>query len=826
MNSRGQRISIGLIAAASLLLETSLTRLFAVSQYYHFAFLVVSLALLGYGASGSILVLAKKFPTFNKISIQKHLRYASLGFVVCVGVAYGIVNTIPFDSYAIAWDKSQFFYLGLFYVALSLPFMMSGYAVGIAIDINQENRHKIYGINLVGSGLGALVAPVVLKLAGVPGAVLLSGVLGLLAIISLPYQLPGENLLKGLKRGFVIFLIIMGISVFCIFSARNMDSKAVLGMTLSSYKGLAQAMRRADTESIFSAWNALSKIDVIKSPAIHSLPGLSYVYSDDIPDQLGLSVDAESPQPVTLISPETFTLSHFLPEAVAFKLIPEAKTLIVEPGGGLGVLQALSGGASEVIVIQENPLIEEAIQSTASDFNVFVQPKVRMRFEANRIFMAQNENQYDLIFYPLAETYRPVTSGAFSLTEEFDLTVEGLRAMIENLTGEGIFITTRWIQLPPSDSLRLAATLVKAVEDNGKKYADEGLVMYRGIQTMTILYKPSGWGIAELGMIRAFCDEMRFDLVWLPDIDEAEVNKYNKLQEPAYYQQIKQLIIADNKTEVLDSYPYAITPLTDDGPFFYHFFRWEQTPDVLGSIGHTMLPFGGSGYLVLLFLLFIVGVISSALILLPLLISSIKKEYPGTVREGLDRWKVLGYFSVLGLAFLFIEIPIIQRSILLFGNATYAFTIIICVILVFSGLGSLISQSEIFPPKKMMAALIVMSLVISLSMPQLVELSLKFSTPLRILTIVIFLAPMAVLMGMPFPYGLDLIQRADTTIIPWVWAVNGSVSVVASVLAAILILSFGFTWVQFTGGLLYGIAFCSYLGLERQLSGLHNNDGQ
>jgi len=826
MNNRRQRTSIGLLAAASLLLETSLTRLFAVSQYYHFAFLVVSLALLGYGASGSILVLAKKLPTFHKITIQQHLRYASLGFVICVGVAYAIVNIIPFDSYAITWDKSQFFYLGLYYVALSLPFMMSGYAVGIAIDINQEKKHKIYGTNLVGSGLGALVAPVVLKLAGVPGAVLLSSIFGLFSIISLPYHLPGDNRLKGLKRGIVKLLIFVGISVFFIFSARNMESKSVLGMKLSPYKGLAQVLRRADTESIFSAWNALSKVDVIKSAAIHSLPGLSYVYTDEIPDQLGLSVDAESPQPVTLISPEMFTSSQFLPEAVAFKLLPEAETLIVEPGGGLGVLQALSGGASEVLVIQENPLIEKAIQSTTPDLNVFDQPMVRIRLESNRVFMAQNENQYDLIFYPLTETYRPVTSGAFSLTEEFDLTVEGLRAMIENLTGDGIFVITRWIQLPPSDSLRLAATLLKAVDDIDENYFDESLVMYRGIQTMTILYKPSGWGSTELGMIRAFCDEMKFDLVWLPDIDAAEVNKYNKLQEPVYYQQIKQLINAENKTEVLDSYPYAITPLTDNDPFFYHFFKWEQTPDVLGSIGHTMLPFGGSGYLVLLFLLIIVGVISSALILLPLLVSSVKNEYPETVREGLDRWKVLGYFSVLGLAFMFIEIPVIQRSILLFGNATYAFTIIICEILVFSGIGSLISQRGIFSPKKMMAALIVISLVISISMPELVEFSLKFSTPLRILTIVVFLAPMAVLMGMLFPYGLDLIQRADPTLIPWVWAVNGSVSVVASVLAAILILSFGFTWVQFTGGLLYGTAFCFYIVLERQIRRLQNNDGQ
>ena len=322
---------------------------------------------------------------------------------------------------------------------------------------------------------------------------------------------------------------------------------------------------------------------------------------------------------------------------------------------------------------------------------------------------------------------------------------------------------------------------------------------------MTILLKPSGWDQTEVHGVRSFCDDKKFDLVWFPGIQEGDVNLYNKLQSPLYYEQISDLFTAVDRSHIIDTYSFSIAPATDNHPFFFHFFKWEQTPQVVASFGHIMQPFGGSGFLVLLVLLVIVVIVSAFLIIMPLVITThlgIKR------RENWKklRWRPFGYFSLLGFAFLFVEIPLIQQSILIFGNPTYAFTIIVCVILVFSGIGSSISRWEKIPNQLMIFILASLTILIALIYPNLVRIALGWSIFMRIAITIGVISPLALLMGFPFPIGLVKFGESDSQIIPWIWAVNGSVSVVASVLAAIMILSYGFREVQLLGGLLYGIA--------------------
>ncbi len=174
------------------------------------------------------------------------------------------------------------------------------------------------------------------------------------------------------------------------------------------------------------------------------------------------------------------------------------------------------------------------------------------------------------------------------------------------------------MQIPPSESLKAIAVVVEALEQVGNLAADDGLVIYRGIQTVTVMVSPDGWSSGKLSEIRAFTQDRKYDLVWMPDIHEQEVNQYNRLSEPSFYLAVRELLTTQERENFYANYPYDISPPTDDSPFFFHFFSWKQTPHVLSTLGHTWQPFGGSGYFVLLALLVLTIILSFGLILFPL----------------------------------------------------------------------------------------------------------------------------------------------------------------------------------------------------------------
>lgn len=789
------------LAAATLLLESTLIRLLAVAQYYHFAFLVVSLALLGFGASGTLLSISPRIRTMPLTSL---LRNTGIAYGVSVVIAYGVLNFLPFDSYSIAWERRQILFFLLYYLVLALPFVFSGLGIGAALMASHGRSHLVYAANLVGSSAGALIALVALWLAGVPGAALASALLGILPALGQP---PRKAILIILGSGAIGFGLLAGV---------NLQGRAPLGITISPYKGLAQALRYPGAQRLFGKWNAISRVDVIASAGIRQLPGLSYAYPGMPPEQYGLSLDADAPQPISLVQPEAFQAASFMPEAVAFQLRPSAHVLVLQPAGGLGVLQALAGEAAQVTAVLDNPLVTAAVARTAPAANVYTLPQVQTIHEAPRVFMQRDERKYDLIFVPLTDAYRPVTSGAYSLAESYDLTVEAFTSMAAHLQADGILVMTRWLQTPASEGVRLIGTMIAGLERLGVERPAESVVAYRGIQTVTVLVQPDGWSQDELRRVRKFATAKRYDLVWAPDIGQDEVNRFNQLPEPDLYQAVATLMAGADRTQFFADYFFDVRPPTDNHPFFFHFFTWRQTPEVFATLGKTWQPFGGSGYFVLLAMLTLALVLSGGLILAPLMVARAAARAPGNNSRGQEaraparsssRVRVFAYFALLGLAFLFVEIPLIQRWILLLGHPTYAFTGVVLVLLTFSSIGSTLARASWLPSRTLFALLVLISVLTPWGVAQLTAGTLGMSLPARAILGAVLLAPLAILMGLPFPMGLAWLEREAPLLVPWAWAINGCASVIASVLAAIIALSYGFTTVLLMGAGAYSLAW-------------------
>ncbi len=209
-------------------------------------------------------------------------------------------------------------------------------------------------------------------------------------------------------------------------------------------------------------------------------PGLSYTYSGELPLQAGLSVDGEALQPVSLVTPDQFSLWSSMPEGIAFSLKPDSKSLVLEPGGGLGVLVALAGSADEVTAVIGDPLIPRAIHLAAPAYDIYMNPRVELIHMSPRVYLESSTTGFDLVYLPLIDAYRPVTSGAYSLAETYMLTLEGISAAPDSLLPGGILLTTRWLQTPPSESLRMVATIAAALESGDWIRPGRLLVAYRG----------------------------------------------------------------------------------------------------------------------------------------------------------------------------------------------------------------------------------------------------------------------------------------------------------------------------------------------------------
>lgn len=811
-------LRVSTLSAATLLLEGTLTRLLSVAQFYHFAFLVISLALLGFGASGTILYLTSwnienkiQHPNFVEHKHSVLMSLSALGFAIGVALSYIVINFIPFDSYSIAWDRRQIILFFIYYLSLTLPFLFAGIGIGGSLILAEGSSNFAYAANLLGSGVGAFLAPFALWLAGVPGAVLMAGLLALMSgFPHLGWFKKANSLYYRLSNGILICFLGSGWVTFGYYSLLNLQGRAPLGIDISPYKSLSYVLRLPESRILYARWNAFSRADVVAADGIHQFPGLSYAFQGDTPNQYGISIDGESLQPITLVTPEEFKVASYLPESLAFSLRPQAKILVIEPGGGIGVLQSLSGGAGEVTAVLSNPLVVRAARFTGGEYDVYKHSRVRVVIENPRIFVKRTEEFFDIIFVPLTDAYRPITSGAYSLVESYDLTVEAFIDLLSQLKNDGIFVITRWIQTPPSECIKLTATIVEAMEQLGIPNIQGKLIAYRGIQTMTILVQLDGWSKDELVKLREFATERRFDLVWSPDVKENETNLYNRLPKSYYYLMVRDLFNTLNRGSYYRNYPYAIAPAIDDKPFFFHFFTWKQTPELVATLGKVWQPFGGSGYFILLALLFLVILLSVLLILIPLSLSDHSRIDFRLKEKREFGLRIFAYFGLIGLAFLFVEIPLIQRWILLLGQATYAFTVVISSLLVSSSLGSMMVQQKWLPGKYILGAVVLWVALTPLLTFRIANIGMNLSFELRILIAVIILIPLGFFMGFPFPLGLIQVERKSPEWIPWVWGVNGCASVISSVLAALLTISFGFSTLLLLGGIMYLGAFLMF----------------
>jgi hypothetical protein len=355
------------------------------------------------------------------------------------------------------------------------------------------------------------------------------------------------------------------------------------------------------------------------------------------------------------------------------------------------------------------------------------------------------------------------------------------------------------VQAPPSEEIRLLATAAEALR-NTQRDPTAAVVMLRSYSNALLLVQPDGFSKVEVDQIAAFAETERFDLVAAPGLDPTATNRFNIVPDEMYSTLAAALLSAADPQPIYAAHEFEIAPPTDDHPFFGHYFKWSQASTVLDTLGRTWQPFGGAGYFVLIALLIISTLAALVLITAPMLF---RRRHRSGAPAAL-RWWTLGYFGLVGIAFLFVEIPLLQQYILLVGHPAIAFAVVLSAILLASGIGSAFSRR--IPWRLGALAVTAAAAIYPFVVRSVTPWALPAPLTVRMLIAAALVAPLGFLMGIMFPWGLAYLEARASSLVPWAWAINGTVSVIAAAAAAILALGFGFSFVVRLGALAYGVA--------------------
>lgn len=519
------------------------------------------------------------------------------------------------------------------------------------------------------------------------------------------------------------------------------------------------------------------------------------MYRGEIPDQLGITVDGDQLTAVTRWdgTHSSIDFIEYLPTSLPFHL-NQGSTLILGAGGGMDVLTALYFNATPVTAVESNQLVADMMETTYRDFSGGLYDRANVEISDSRSFVKRSKDEYDTILLTLTDS-TPASTGIYALTENYVYTVEAFQDYYDHLSENGTLSITRYVLPPPRESLRIVSLAVAAMEKNGIEHPEHHIAIMRSWGTITIIIKKSELTPHEIAAIRAFSRERKFDLVYVPGITLDEANVYNKFPEPYYYQNINKLF--SDKDRFYGDYLFKVSPVTDEQPFFFQFFKFEKMGPTYESMGKKWQPFVEGGYMTPI--IFIQAlVLSLVFILLPL--RKIGK-YP-------QKKGILVYFLCLGFGFMFIEITLIQKFILFLGHPVYAVSAVLFSLLLFAGLGSFYSE-RLKSPVKVIPALSLLIILYLMLLPRIFNLFLGHEIMIRYLISLVTIAPLGFLMGMPFPMGVRITKKINPELIPWAWAVNGCASVLGSILVIMIALSWGFSIVLVLASAVYltGLVF-------------------
>ena len=746
---------IALASFSALLLELGLTRLFSVVLFYHFAFLAISVALLGLGAGGVFAYFTRSFLARTETRVLA----ARVCLAIAVATAF-LLYVVLHGRVSFDLTSKNFLRLSKIYLASAVPFFFTGLLFSVVFARETRRIPVLYGADLLGGALACLSVVPLLNWVGGPNAILLAGAAAAIAAI---VWAPGAVARRAGIAVAACFLIVVGIN----YSGRRID---VI---------YAKGMRRNTLHEVqMVKWNAISRVEV-----------------DQLPHGAAVIViDADAATAIAGIDPHVWqgtiwqTSSMGAVAAAVNVLRPHGEYGIIGPGGGIDVLRAVANGSPSVTAIEINPIIaNDIMRGRYADYShrLYFQPEVHMHVSDGRSFIRGTKQTFDAIQMTLVDTWASTAAGAFALTENNLYTVEAFDEYLKHLKPDGMLAITRWEFRQPREALRVVSLGMEALKRIGvTDSAGHFMVLCNGPlnedgRPVAVLVKKTPFTPDEENAIRRHIEQYpEITSLYLPS--NPGDNAFSAM------------IASKDPAKFAESYEANVAPVGDDAPFFFFTLKTGQVLQKL-SAPHGIDWKNNLGVLVLGMVLLISIVAVLAFLILPLAILGGRASRP----------LPLLYFIAVGLGYILVEIAFIQRFVLFLGHPTYALTVVVFLLLLSSGAGSLASRRWLDEPMRVRIPLVIITLALLAYvgvLPPLLRSLVGLDFAWKLLISGVMLAPLGFAMGMPFPAGLRMLAPAAATecteedpgnAIEWAWAMNASSSVMGSVLAMVIAIHFG-----------------------------------
>lgn len=755
--------AVALTTGATLILELSLTRIFSVVFYYHFAFLAISIALFGLGCGGvlSYYIAARGEKLFHRLGVLSALNSGA------------VVLSLALILH-LAGQPSSFLTLATVYFAAALPFTLSGMIVSLAISETIHRIDRVYFFDLVGAAGGCLLVIPLLNIVGGPGVLLAAAVL-FAASAAVWFGLARAT--TGRALGVALALLLVALIIV---------NKRKPVLDISAAKGVKLM------DEVFVQWNSFSRISVRQDPKDK---GLLVV------------IDADA----TTGIPQ-FDLDHLTGENRAelsahgpgfpYQLRPGAKTLIIGAGGGWDVARAIASGSKDVTGVEINPIIAETIMRgrfEKQSHGLYNRPEAHIVVEDGRSFVRRSREKYQLLQATLVDTWASTAAGAFALSENNLYTTEAFEDYLSHLTDDGVLAFTRWGFDPPRESLRLLSLARAAMHKLGEHdFARHVIVVREDVQklnawgaTDTVLISRKPFRVEDLERAALAAAKGGFEILYLPG------------QSPD--NQFSSFLTAKDERAWFEAYPYDVTPVPDDRPFFFYTVQPRDIWNFRATAEHANADFKVNLAVPTLFSLVGVSLLATAITLAlpPFLLKARLPREPGVPT-------FLVYFLCLGAGYILVQVGLIQKLVLFLGHPTYALTVVIFSMLVSSGLGSYASRRLVrASDNRLTAALCAVTAIVTIlafSVKPIIDAGEALPLPVKMLITVLLIAPAGFAMGIPFPSGLTRLENWHSPSVRWAWSLNAAASVLGSCGAIFLAIYLGLRMTLLVGASLYMVA--------------------
>ncbi len=768
------QIIIFIVSFSTLSFEVLLIRLFSITQWNHLSFMVISIALFGFTASGIVINI-----TASKIKIvQGHLKEILFLFSFTMLISYLYINNIPLDFFKISTDISQLIFLSLSFIVLSLPFFGSGLITATAFSLMPEKSGSIYFATMFGSACGALFPLVALFFLNVEITILLSIFIPLIFLV---FNISANKLLRAGSA--ILIIVSLLLYVFC--------SNAIT-IEPSPYKLLSQYKQISNFEIIKSFDTQRARITHIKSPYIRNAPGLSLQFKGLLPEQSSIITDGDSSTTLYHEKADGNNFVYYTLPYIGYYLLSEESMsnniLIIQKGGGTGLYSAINTkGINTITLLEEYPYIADTFKLHYSN------PGLNIVTENARTFLGGSNDNYDFI---QIENWGSSLPGMLSLNEEYLLTEEAFLSYLNRLTENGFLIISRKILMPPSDSLKLINTIQQAFIKAGYNSLKNNLIVLRSWDCFTILVFKSAVSGKQLNTVIDFTENLNFDTVYYPGITLENANKYNIFEFPLYYHAINELL---NDEDFTSNYILNIIPQADDAPYHNSYIKWDRIGELLEDSSNRFFSIILSGEMILMIIFLSAAVICILLLIIPLILSAGNKT------------KLVAYFLFIGAGFMFMEMAYLKKYTFLYGDPVIAFGIVLAVLLFFSGLGGRFSGSlKIGTLKRILIGAVIFSGFLFLNINLIVEYLMTLNIIIRTGLSIIILAATSFFIGFPFPAAVRLLLKSPPEI-AYGWAANGGTSVLTSIFCIFIAMNTGISVLFLFCAVSYFIAFLCIL---------------